>query len=255
MRYNFLKFRFWVVLIMLILLGVIISPFNSRGEKANLQLDKFLGKGILFGILGGYSSLVSDFIWLKSHMSWQEKDVARCMMDMELAVKIDPSIILFWSVGSSIIAYDMPHWIIDEKARTQTEVKLIKRRQAEVALKFLDEGLSHNLNNVKLLLDKIGIYKNVLGDIPSALKCYEIAVKQKNCPTYVYMSYSNLLSQEKEYVEAVRQLESVLKFTEKSHPMYKDVELRILELKEQEREEMKNKKLESGNGSDKGSKE
>ena len=100
------------------------------------SLEVAMNKGFLFGMLGGYRSLISDFVWLKAHLDWEKRNLAGCLSAMELATSIDPYMTTFWTQGAAIIAYDTPHWMLaklPKKARTDKLLNTFKRKQAKLA--------------------------------------------------------------------------------------------------------------------------
>ena len=130
-----------------------VSPHNVDSSTIRAAL----GNGVLFGVLGGYRSLISDFVWIKSYLEWEKKDIAPCIASIELATAIDPYMITFWTQGASIIAFDTPHWIIGKlpkDKRTPELMAIIKKRQTRIALKFIDRALKIFPDNQELLIQK-----------------------------------------------------------------------------------------------------
>ena len=56
------------------------------GETLSAESLGGAGGGALWGILGGYRSLVSDFAWIKGYIDWEKKDVAGCMSAIDLSL-------------------------------------------------------------------------------------------------------------------------------------------------------------------------
>lgn len=133
------------------LVGVAASPLKKAAEAngrafSRQSIEAALGgKSSLWGLLGGYRSLISDFAWIKGYIDWERKDISGCISSIELATAIDPYMTIFWTQGAAMIAFDMPHWLLQKLPPTQRDEKALrtfKIRQSAIALKFLDKGLS-----------------------------------------------------------------------------------------------------------------
>lgn len=197
------------------------SPLKhaASSNAMRISVKSALGNGVLWGILGGYRSVIADFIWLKAYMGWEKEDLAKSVSNIELATKLDPEVIMFWNLGSSIIAYDTPHWIIDSKPHTPLQKRHVAERQAKLALEFLDRGLEAIPDSRRLRLDKALIYEKVFGDSKSALESYKKA-SEGNAPLFIMRDYARRLEAEGELEEALNVLRRAETYTNKKHPAY-----------------------------------
>ncbi len=224
-------------------LGVLFSPLRSffkdagEGESTRQIISNTAGQGVLFGILGGYRSLIADFVWIKSYLYWEQRRLSECLAAMDLAVAIDPKMVSFWKLGSDIIGYDTPVWIMEDMRKKGAQVSpeleaSVRRRQAKRAVAFLDEGLKRLPGNETLTLAKAQIYVNRLDDWASALEEYKkIMDTQEDPPVFVRRYYAECLVKTGRLAPAVKVLEALLKILERDEPLYPIVEARIAELK------------------------
>ena len=90
---EFLKkfFAFFIVLIVSALLCLPIK--NAISDKnfdaSNVEsLKASVGSGSVFAILGGYRSIVADFVWIKSYVAWERCDVSKCISSICYGRKI-----------------------------------------------------------------------------------------------------------------------------------------------------------------------
>ncbi len=191
------------------------------------------GGGTLWGILGGYRSIISDFAWIKGYLDWEKKDVAGCVSAVEFATDVDPYMSMFWTQGASMIAFDTPHWLLEKlppERRNETALEIYKKRQAGVAFKLLDKGLAMFPNNSDLLLLKGQIALGI-SDFKLAEKCYAPLAEADDPPVYVRRIYASILAKNGEPQKAVGVLESVLSETEADSPIKKLLEDQIASLK------------------------
>ncbi len=211
-----------LLLAFLFLIGLITLPLAklAKGNERKFKDAKVLDdQALIIGILGGYRSLIADFAWIKAYKAWEEFDSIKCMANIELAAKLDPEVEMFWHLGSGIMAYDIPMWILAYKDHTPLQKKAVHERQAKLALDFLDRGIAQNPNTRRLHLDKAAIYLMILKDPKSAIKCYAQASKG-NAPLFIIRDYARLLEQEGMHKEAIADLKKAEKYTDKTHPAY-----------------------------------
>ena len=170
---NSLK-KYCVILIVFIGCAIAMSPVKHAIKNASsLQVSSIrasLGSGSLFAVLGGYRSLVADMVWIRSYVSWENKDISKCVSSMELACAIDPEMTTFWTQAASIIAFDIPHWLLKRlplKSQNDEKLDFYKKHQARQAMMFLDKGLKMFPNNYKLLIQQ--------GQIAISAKRFDLA--------------------------------------------------------------------------------
>jgi len=172
----------------LLVTGIILGPLQSRAwtitrrnqPELNFQnLGDSLGQGTLLGVLGGFRNILADFAFLREYTYWEQRDQPNTEAMLNLATTLDPNIVMFWTDGAGIIAYDIPAWYKYDVPRptTEAEAKAFAQKQTEInhiqaqyGLEFLDRGLQFLPNNYNLLQEKARIYQNRLSDVPGALE-------------------------------------------------------------------------------------
>ncbi|PWM28724.1 MAG: hypothetical protein DBX55_08815 [Verrucomicrobia bacterium] len=215
------------------LAGVATSPlsefvrgrFHSEGAAG---IGEMRAGAPLFALLGGYRSLIADFVWIKAYIDWERKNYIDCLAALELATSLDPETITFWTQGASIIAFDTPHWLIArsaEKIDAEME-KSIRRRQAKIALKFLDRGIAAFPDEARLWLTKGQIYIIALSDYKGAQDCYAkiVDIYGNDAPVYILRIYAALLARNGHFGEAADALKRVLSQLEPDSPIKATVE-------------------------------
>lgn len=220
--------------------GACALPAKNAASKAsprNVDSDTIraaLGNGMLFGVLGGYRSLISDFVWIKGYLDWEKKDLAACIASIQLATEIDPYMISFWTQGTSIIAFDTPHWIIaklPKDKRTAELMDIVKKKQTRIALKFIDRALKIFPANQELLIQK-GQIAIGAGFFDIAEKAYAAVAAQPDPQIYVRRIYSSLLLKNGKFKQALKVLESILPDIEPDSPLQQIIPQQIEKTKE-----------------------
>ncbi|MBE6412997.1 MAG: hypothetical protein E7035_00405 [Verrucomicrobiaceae bacterium] len=235
---EFLKkfFAFFIVLIVSAVLSLPVKNAisNTRVDASNVDsLRASIGSGSVFAILGGYRSIVADFVWIKSYVAWEKCDVSKCISSMELACAISPQVISFWTEGAGIIAYDVPHWLwkrLPKKMRTQERLETFKRRQATQAMIFIDKGLLMYPKNYRLLICKGQIAVSV-NRFVEAEKVFKRAVEVDD-GFYARRIYASLLIKNGKIAEGKKQLESILADATPDNPVRKQILYQLESLKQ-----------------------
>ncbi len=205
------------------LAAVAVYPIkNALATKSiNIQsLKASLKNGSLFAVLGGYRSLVADFVWIKGYVNWEAKDVSKCVSAIELASSIAPDMTMFWTQGASIIAFDTPHWLwqrLPEKIRTDEKLNFFKKRQGLEAIAFIDKALKTTPNNYEFLIQK-GQIAIAIKDFHLAQECFGVASKINN-GFYARRIYASLLAKNGDFKKSAEVLKSMLSETEDDNPV------------------------------------
>ncbi|MBQ2721372.1 MAG: hypothetical protein IJF70_00530 [Opitutales bacterium] len=194
---------------------------KNENTISSQSIEVAMNKGFLFGMLGGYRSLISDFVWLKEHLDWEKQNLAGCLSAMELATSIDPYMTTFWTQGASIIAYDTPHWMLaklPKKARSEKLLNAFKRKQAKLAIEFLDKALAMFPTNSELILQK-GQIAVANDDFKLAETCYEKLSNEPNPTVFARRVYAGILTQNGKFQKAIDVLQSILNETPNDSPL------------------------------------
>lgn len=216
-----------VIIAALVFAGLLAMPEKKLLKSYNpdavdmSSLKSTTGGGMLFGVLGGYRSLIADFVWIKSHIEWERKDLAGCMSSIELATSIDPNMIIFWTQGASMIAFDTPHWLyqqIPAEQRTPERLRMFKQRQGETAIKFLDRGLAIFPDNYDMLVQK-GQVAIGMDDYALAEECFAKAASAPDAFRREKRIYASLLMKNGKYKAALEEYKKIFSELEPDSPL------------------------------------
>jgi len=178
----------------------------SQGEP-ELRLESLsdvLGQGVTVGLLGGFRTLVADFLFLKASLDWENERLPATIASLRLATTIDPRSLFFWVNGASMMAYDMSNWRINEEGGFDQVPKArqreIDRVQAAQGLAFLEEArrfhphspvpyremaMIHWIRLKAAAEDEAGVRAEIL----QAAELYRLGSEQPGAP-YVYARLS-----------------------------------------------------------------
>jgi hypothetical protein len=185
------------------------ATMRERQPELNLRdLQGAVGQGMVMGLLGGFRTMMADFMWISGYDSWEKRNRPETESKVYLTTLLDPRSVYFWSNGARIIGKDIPVWRIQQAGRqtTPAEQMAIRHEQASRALSFLDRGLEFHPDNWTLLQDKALLYQNNMGDpydsadhqynkedLTAAAEQYRLAAAASGAPYYVARIYAELL--------------------------------------------------------------
>jgi len=194
------------VLLALVVAGAIgswfVSPAWTRIRQhdpaLNLAaLEDALGQGVTVALLGGFRSLVADFLWLANNAAWEARNLPKSQSLIRLTTAVDPRPLYFWINGARMIAYDMPVWRIDEQSNRKVLTEKARRQvdceQAEVALELLEAALRHHPSNPLVSIEIANIHLRRLGDVETAARFYRAAASQPGAPGFAARIHAELL--------------------------------------------------------------
>ncbi|PXA03622.1 hypothetical protein DDZ13_11620 [Coraliomargarita sinensis] len=199
----------------LVLVGLLIRPIESpawqrvRTGQPELNLDAMegaLGQGVIVGMLGGFRSIMADFLWIQTNSVWENRERAKLNSMIRLVTSIDPRPEFFWINGARMIAYDVPNWRIEEEGgyqevseRRQHEINL---EQAEQAFILIQRALEFHPDSARLYLEIGQIYMIRLDDPAKAAPWFLRASQQPDAPYFAARIYAQLLRRLDKQAEA-----------------------------------------------------
>ena len=180
---------------------------RARKPELNLrEMENALGQGLVVGVLGGFRTILADFLWIRLHGIWESREREKLLPLIRLVTTMDPRPEYFWVNGARMVAYDVPNWRIREEggyeAVSERRQATIDREQARRAFALLDEALELHPRSVRLHLEKAQIYLNRLDAVERAAEWFLKATRLPGAPRYASRIYAELLKRQGNYREA-----------------------------------------------------
>ncbi len=189
----------------LLIAGGALSPVQdtvwseARARQAELNLKDIgdsASHGLVLGVLGGFRSIIADFVWINGYNYWQHRDRAGTEASIRLSATLDPQNIMFWDEGSAMLGLDMPSWGARDLPNTPEGEAIYNQwvhDDALVAVDFLKQGVKFR-PGYTLYMDLAQMY-NRLNDKPNAAEAYRMAADLSNIPYLPMRCYVRLLIQ------------------------------------------------------------
>ncbi len=193
-------------LAILVLAGWLARPLEVpawetiRARQVSMQLEGIeasLGQGFAIGVLGGFRTIVADFLWLRLNAHWEERESAKVAALIQMVTTLDPTPEFFWIHSARILAYDMPNWRIRDEGGydvvPESRWEVIDAEQAQMAFDLLEQALLYHPDNPKIPLEIGQIYLNRLDSPGDAAPWFLRASKLPGAPFYAARIYAELL--------------------------------------------------------------
>ena len=171
-----------------------------RATQPALRLDSLqnaMGQGITVGLLGGFRAILADFFWIKANAEWEHSEPAVTQGWLKLVTTIDPRPLYYWLGAARIMALDMPVWRINaigpyDEVPAGVRAR-IEAEQAELAIKYLEEGLTYHPGEGWFYVDIAMYQMNKLRDTAKAAETFRLAAEQPHAPFLAGRIYAELL--------------------------------------------------------------
>lgn len=182
---------------------------DVRSDEPELNLrdvESSLGKGMTIGLLGGFRTVIADFLWLRMNLAWEATDLPATQTLISLVQAVDPRPLYFWINGARIVAYDLPVWRIHAAGDPLSVPAAVQQRfyeeQAQLGLSMLERASTFHPNEPLLLLEMAKIRQWKLGDLDGAAELFRRAAETSEAPYYAARIYAELLKRIGKFDEA-----------------------------------------------------
>jgi len=198
--------RILLMTLVLLLVGLLLRPIESPAWKLvkagqpemNLEdIEGALGQGLVVGVLGGFRTIMADFLWIRVYTIWERRERASMNAMIRLVTILDPRPDFFWINSARMIAYDVPNWRISQEGGyrevPQSRQAVIDLEQAQQAFTLLERAREFHPKNPKIALEVAQIYLNRLKDVEHAAEWFLKASEMPGAPYYAARIYAELL--------------------------------------------------------------
>jgi len=191
-----MKKQHFIALLIVILFGTAKLNFEQRlseanraaffhGAKLDLSLRQQIGQAGFLAALGGFRSVVADFLWIEGHIAWEQTRWGRMALLFNDATTLQPRNLMFWDISAwqlgwnaSIAALNDVHQP-DKARRIETQHQYWKAAE-DVYLR----GIQNNPDYYYLYEMLADLYRDKFQDHLKAFEYYDKAARFPNAPIY-----------------------------------------------------------------------
>ena len=180
------------------------------------------GSGVIWGVLGGFRTIVADFLFLRGYIAWEDRKLTEYETLAELAVLVDPRPEIFWKFASTTIAFDMPVWRIEEGGGMENVPLSVQRRirleHMERAVAFLEKGAARFPENPMFPIEMGKIVLNASEDFDRTAELFLRAWRMDTAPPFIGRLISRVLESAGRPEEGLQILRRDLERIDPNHP-------------------------------------
>ncbi len=150
---------------------------------------------VLRGVLGGTRQSVSNFLWIRGYLYWEERDAAGMENAKLWALRLTPENKWFWINTGRVLAYDVPHW--ERHGTGPGDAGTLPSAPVRALLLLsVAEGIFPHVPEFPI--ERGLILLNVIGDRRAAAQAFREAWHRPGAPFYTARVHGELLRAEGE---------------------------------------------------------
>ena len=190
-------FRIFGAVVMLTLVGVILLPWEIQLQKSgreagfrtvalDLSLREQIGQSGFLAALSGFRSPVAAFLWIKSHIAWENTEWGRMAALFETVTTLQPHTRLYWDIAAWHMAWNAS-MAAEQDKNQQSEI--LKQRASsqyiDLGRSILERGIRNNPKDY-YLYERLGILlRDRRKDHAGAASAFAQAASFDDAPAYV----------------------------------------------------------------------
>ncbi|MEY2491079.1 MAG: hypothetical protein QOH24_30 [Verrucomicrobiota bacterium] len=182
---------------LLLLIIAAIAPLklkmekNIGGNRASssdlrhaIDLRERIGQTAFIAILGGFRSVVADFLFIDGHFAWERVDWSHLLMRLRQVTMLQPHVTMFWDVAAWHMAWNASTAALNDSSQPLLARKRLQREYIEIGRDFLERGVANNPQNPQLYEALARLDRDKLHDHAGAAENFMKASRLPGCAAY-----------------------------------------------------------------------
>jgi len=214
--------RALLVLGLVLVLGVLKLPAERamalqhrqsrfRSVEFNLDLREQLGQLAFVAALGGFRSVVADFLFIQAHAAWERTEWSRMLLLFRQITTLQPRAILFWDMAAWHMAWNASLAAANDQSQPRLALRVKAQREYfAIGKDFLERGIRNNPEHPQLYESLALLHREKYNDHARASEFFAKAASLPGAPSYAKRFSAYELSycegRELEAYERLRQL-------------------------------------------------
>jgi hypothetical protein len=214
--------RALLVLGLVLVLGVLKLPAERamalqhrqsrfRSVEFNLDLREQLGQLAFVAALGGFRSVVADFLFIQAHAAWERTEWSRMLLLFRQITTLQPRAILFWDMAAWHMAWNASLAAANDQSQPRLALRVKAQREYfAIGKDFLERGIRNNPDHPQLYESLARLHREKYNDHARASEFFAKAASLPGAPSYAKRFSAYELSycegREREAYERLRQL-------------------------------------------------
>lgn len=191
-----MKRAYAVALAVLLLFGAAKWKFEQRltemhraaffhGAKLDLSLRQQIGQAGFLAALGGFRSVVADFLWIEAHTAWEQTQWGRMALLFNNVTALQPRNVMFWDMAAWHMGWNASVAALENPKQPREALRVKAQREYfKLAEDYLLRGIQNNPDRYTLYESLGRLYKEKFQDHCKASEYFDKASKFPKAPSY-----------------------------------------------------------------------
>ncbi|HEY2103397.1 MAG TPA: hypothetical protein VGH08_09105 [Chthoniobacterales bacterium] len=149
-----------------------------------IDLRERVGQTAFIAILGGFRSVVADFLFIDGHFAWERVDWPHLLMRLRQVTMLQPQMTMFWDVAAWHMAWNAGTAALNDSSQPPLARKRLQHEYVEIGRDFLERGVANNPQNPQLYEALARLYRDKLHDHARASENFLKASRLPGCAAY-----------------------------------------------------------------------
>ncbi|MGI9088187.1 MAG: hypothetical protein ACR2HH_10685 [Chthoniobacterales bacterium] len=151
----------------------------------DLSLREQIGQLGFVAALGGFRSLVADYLFIQAHVAWERTDWSRLLLLLREVTTLQPHAILFWDIAAWHMAWNASTAALNNPAQPRAALRIKAQREYfDLGKDFLERGITNNPDHPQLYLALARLYREKYQDHARAAEYFALAAEKPGAPSY-----------------------------------------------------------------------
>ena len=156
-----------------------------RAVRLDLDLRDQIGQLGFLASLGGFRSLVADYLFVQAHIAWERTEWRRLVLLFQQMTTLQPRAVLFWETGAWHMAWNASTAAANNSKQPRLALRIKAQREyLELGKAFLERGIQNNPERPELYETLARLYRDKFHDHQRAAEFFEKAAQLPGGPTY-----------------------------------------------------------------------
>ena len=157
---------------------------SSNDLRHAIDLRERIGQSAFIAILGGFRSVIADFLFIDGHFAWERVDWSHLLMRLRHVTMLQPHMTMFWDVAAWHMAWNASTAAMNDSSQPLLARKRLQREYIEIGRDFLERGVANNPQNPQLYEALARLDRDKLHDHAGAAENFMKASRLPGCAAY-----------------------------------------------------------------------
>jgi hypothetical protein len=141
----------------------------------SLDLREQIGQSAFIAVLGGFRSVIADFLFIDAYSAWERTDWTSLLLRLRQATELQPRAILFWEMAGWHMAWNAGTAALEDESKSPATRRRLQHEYLELGKDFLVRGIAHNPEKPQLYEALARLYRDKFHDHARAAENFEKA--------------------------------------------------------------------------------